>query len=115
MEAFVIVFIVKMTFLVDGFSENILVQFGGMPHWYETKVECELSLEEYGGEYIISEFLNQTTNDDEFEIELEPAGDAHCTTFDVDKRNYPEYPEFDNMINEEELLGPQDPGQQVGL
>lgn len=115
MEAFVIVFIVKMTFLVDGFTDNILVQFGGMPHWYETKAECEKSLKEYGSDHIINEFLSQTNNDEEFEIVLEAVDDAHCTIFDVDNRNYPDYPEFDQMQNEEELLGPRVPGVEVSL
>lgn len=116
MEAFVIVFVVKMTFLVDNFTDNILVQFGGMPHWYETLQDCEASLKEYGSEHIIEEFISQTNdNETEYEIVLEPAGEAHCTTFDVESRNYPEYPEFDNMLNEEEMLGPEKPGLRVTL
>jgi len=116
MEAYVIVFLVKLIFLVDGTTDEILVQFGGMHHWYETQDECEASLKEYGSDHIINEFLSQTNeNEDEFEVELEKVDNAFCTKFNVESHNYPDFPEYDNMINEEKILGPKDQGLEVSL
>ena len=105
MKAFVIVFILSMTSVTEKWQDDILVQFGGALHWYETIEECKSELAELDGEHLINEFISQSHAVDPT-ILFESSEPALCTLYKPETGQYPDYPAFDIPMEDPLLMGP---------
>ena len=85
---FVIVFMI--VFNVDGVTEEALIQYAGTRHFHDTKEQCEQYAAQVGRRAVIDEFLKQVPPG----VELLVTSDMHCTLYDIRKKIYPDYPEF---------------------
>lgn len=85
---FVIVFMI--VFNVEGVSEEALIQYAGTRHFHDTREQCEQYMAQVGRGAVIDAFLETIPSD----MNLIVTTDMHCTPYDIQKKTYPDYPEF---------------------
>lgn len=85
---FVIIFMIA--FNVEGATEEALIQYAGTRHFHDTKEQCEQYMAQVGRGAIIDEFLKTVPQDTNVGV----TSDMHCTPYDIQKKIYPDYPEF---------------------
>ena len=75
-------------------NDEVMVQHRGINHGiYYSKQECEESLKEYGGEYLINEFISGLKEDPD--VIPFPKSMPMCVLYNTRTAQYPDYPEFD--------------------